>query len=75
MTLPLLSQRKFAVLIKGRLIVGAPVKHAAAIVNRGIDQRVSFAAIFGLHMQCDSTDCEIRIVPEDHDSCSLPVTP
>src|SRR5690348_7213153 len=42
------------------------MEHAPLVINRGINQRVSGAAIFGLHMQCVRSEFEIGVVPEDH---------
>ena len=54
------------------VIIRAAMEHAALVVDGGINQGVSCAAIFGLHMKCVRSEFEIGIMPENH---HLPLCP
>ena len=48
------------------IIIGAAMKHAAASVYGGVDERAGSAGIFGLHMILVGADANICVMTENH---------
>ena len=48
------------------IIIGAAMKHAAASVYGGVDERARGASVFGLHVILVGADANICVMTEDH---------
>jgi len=58
-----------AVLIEGKqieVVIGPAVQDAAMVVDRGIEQGMSFATIFGLNVESDVSELKIGVVAKNH---------